>query len=77
MARPKPTEEDLATRETRRAEWKQFRKEYLFTQVRLAEVLGISRRTVQLIERGSVTPLARTLHRFKTLLAKYKNEEAA
>ena len=50
MSRSKPTEEDLKDRDSRREEWRKFRKDHLFTQVKLAEVLGLSRRTVQLIE---------------------------
>ena len=49
MPRPKPTEEDLLERRTRREEWLKFRKDNLFTQVKLAEILEISRRTVQFI----------------------------
>ena len=77
MARPKPTEEDLKAREARRDEWRQFRKNHLFTQVKLAEVLGLSRRAVQWIEAGKVTPLPSTLRLFKALKAKHEHEEAA
>lgn len=77
MARPKPTEEDLERRTRRQAEWVEFRKEYLFTQKRLAEILGISRRTVQQVEAGLVTPLPDTLRSFLTLKAKYSSGKAA
>ena len=46
MPRPKPTDEDLEERQTRRREWSRFRKDFLLTQVKLADVLGISRRTL-------------------------------
>jgi len=77
MARPKPTEEDKERRARRRTEWVEFRKEYLFTQKRLAEILGISRRTVQQIEAGLVTPLPQTLRNFLALKARYGSGKAA
>lgn len=64
-------------RETRRKEWTRFRKDNLLTQVKLAEVLGISRRTVQFIEAGELTPLASTLRQFRSLKAKYDAERVA
>lgn len=77
MPKPKPTEEDLKDRQTRRQEWTRFRKEFLFTQTKLADVLGISRRTVQFIEAGELTPLTSTLRRFNALKAKYHEEKVA
>jgi len=77
MPRPKLTEEDLKDRDARQQEWRKFRKDHLFTQVKLAEVLGLSRRTVQLIEAGKVIPFPDTLRKFLALKAKYSNEEAA
>ncbi len=77
MPRPKPTDEDLEERQTRRREWSRFRKDFLLTQVKLADVLGISRRTVQFIEAGELTPLASTLRKFNTLKAKYQQEKVA
>lgn len=74
MPRPKPSEEDLQRRESRKAEWSQFRKEHLFTQVELAQFLGISRRTVQLIEAGKVSPFPGTLRKFSELKAKHESE---
>jgi transcriptional regulator with XRE-family HTH domain len=74
MPRLKPSEEDLQERESRKQEWRRFRKENLLTQIRLAEVLGISRRTVQLIEAGRVTPFPGTLRKFLALKAKYEHE---
>jgi len=77
MSRPKPTEEDLEERQVRRREWIRFRKDNLLTQVKLAEVLGISRRTVQFVESAELTPLQSTLRRFRTLKAKYEDGKAA
>jgi DNA-binding XRE family transcriptional regulator len=75
MPRPKPTEEDLKDREVRRQEWRKFRKEHLFTQIKLAEVLDLSRRTVQLIEAGKVSPFPDTLRKFQALRTRHSNEE--
>jgi DNA-binding XRE family transcriptional regulator len=75
MPRLKPTEEDLKEREDRRLEWKKFRKDRLFTQSKLAEVLGLSRRTVQLIEAGKVSPFPETLRKFQALKARHSSEE--
>lgn len=54
--------------------WREFRKKYLFTQVRLADTLGISRRTVQQIEACDITPHPGTLRKFNFL--KRKHEES-
>lgn len=77
MPRPKPTEEDLNERQLRRREWVRFRKDFLFTQVKLADILGISRRTVQFIEAGELTPLVSTLRKFNALKAKHEQEKVA
>jgi DNA-binding XRE family transcriptional regulator len=60
-------------RKKRAKEWKQFRRDNLLTQVRLADTLEIARRTVQKIEAGVVTPLAETLRRFEALRERYAN----
>lgn len=77
MPRPKPDEIDLEQRVERQHEWRTFRTRYLFSQKKLAEVLGISRRTVQEIEAGRITPHMETLRLFSRLKAKYEAEQAA
>jgi DNA-binding XRE family transcriptional regulator len=74
MARPKPTKRDFEIREKRRREWIAFRKVHLFTQVKLADALEISRRGVQLVEQAKTTPVVATLRKFALLKTKYKNE---
>lgn len=54
----------------RAREWRRFRKHNFFTQDRLAEVLGISVRTVRAIEAGEYEPHAGTLGKFDTLRRK-------
>jgi len=44
-----------------------FRKKYLFSQVKLAEALGISRRTIQMIEGGLTLPHMSTRSKFRDL----------
>ncbi len=77
MPRPKPDGDDLRTRKRRKVEWREFRRDHLFTQKKLADVLGISRRTVQKIEAAQTTPLADTLSRFKILQTRHEGSEAA
>ncbi len=77
MPRPKPTKDDLKRKEKRRHEWREFRTSYMFTQKKLAETLGLSRRTVQQIEAGKVIPYPGTLRLFEALKAKYNHGQAA
>ena len=50
---------------TKRAkEWRGFRRHNLMTQKNLAEVCGISRRTIQEIENGRVIPRFSTQRKF-------------
>lgn len=72
MPRPKPTEEDLKEREGRAVEIREFLKTYKFTEVRLAEVLGVSRRTVQMMKAGRVSPHPVTVKTWEILKAKHK-----
>ncbi len=44
------TREQLQERAQYALEWKQFRRNYLFTQAKLAEVLDCNRRTVTNVE---------------------------
>jgi DNA-binding XRE family transcriptional regulator len=73
MPRPKTTSRELELRKKYRREWIRFRKVNLFTQVRLAETLEISRRTVQMVENKKVNPRRETLRKFAALQAKYMN----
>lgn len=77
MPRQKPTDDDLDEREQRAKEWKEFKKTNLFTEVRLAEILGISRRTVQMVLAARVTPQPGTIRKWNTLTAKYKRNKVA
>ncbi len=77
MPRPKTTNRELKLRDKYRREWIAFRRMNIFTQVKLAETLGISRRTVQMVENRKVNPQRATLRRFMALQAKYENGKAA
>lgn len=57
--------------------WLEFRKTYLMTQVRLAEIAGVSRRTIQMIESARSLPHFSTQLRFRELQATYSKEQAA
>lgn len=58
-------------RRERAAVWVEFRKKNLLTQVMLADLLAISRRTVQMVETARVSPHPGVLSRFRTLQQKY------
>ena len=53
--------------------WRTFRREALLTQVHLAELCRISRRTVQMVESGEITPRVSTQRRFLTLVATFEH----
>jgi DNA-binding XRE family transcriptional regulator len=74
MRKPKPIEEKVQARQERAKEWRDFMANNLFTEKRLAETIGISRRTVQMVRAGNVTPHDSTLRLFATLKAKYDRE---
>jgi DNA-binding XRE family transcriptional regulator len=64
-------------------DWIQFRGKHLFSQVRLAEALGISRRAVQYTESGrshnpnwGCIPTDETQAKFRALQAKFEKEAA-
>jgi DNA-binding XRE family transcriptional regulator len=64
--------------EKRAQEWLKFRRYNLLTQQRLAEVLGVGRRTIQMIEGNKVLyPHPDTIRKFLALKAKYKRKKAA
>lgn len=72
MPRRKPDEDDIKAREGLAAEMIAFRRDNLFTQKKLAETLDLSRRTIQMIETGTITPHPGTMRAWKTLTAKYR-----
>jgi DNA-binding XRE family transcriptional regulator len=69
------TGEDQKQRKERANEWKLFRRDNLLTQKRMAEEIKISRRTIQLVEGGFITPQPETLRRFEVFRRKYKLSE--
>lgn len=70
MPRPKPTDEDKKMRVVRAKEWVDFRFDNLITQKTLADTIGVSRRTIQMIEAGSITPYPKTLRKFEAFVAR-------
>jgi DNA-binding XRE family transcriptional regulator len=61
----------LRERQEHARRWLQFRKDYLLTQRRLAEMIGISRREIQSIEAGQVIPRFSTQILFRDFTAGY------
>ena len=76
MPRRKPNAKDLQERELLAEEMKQFREDNLLKQITLAEVMDVSRRTIQMIESASITPHPQTVKAFKDLVLKYKKAKS-
>ena len=76
MGRPKREIDPDLTKEMqdRGREWLRFRLENLFSQMYLAETIGISRRTLQYIETAKLIPQAATIAKFEILRGKYEAE---
>jgi DNA-binding XRE family transcriptional regulator len=72
MPQSKLFSEDRRQRKERAQDWKLFRKNNLFTQRRLADTLGISRRTIQQIEGAYITPHPQTLRRFEVFKRRHE-----
>jgi len=75
MPRLKASSEEIEERKKRAVKWRDFMKDNLFTEKKLAETIGVSRRTVQMVRAGKVTPHKDTLHKFETLVAKYERNK--
>jgi DNA-binding XRE family transcriptional regulator len=58
----------------RALDWQSFREANKLSQRFLAEIIGISRRTIQCIEAGLVTPHQTTIQKFEELRQKYAAE---
>ena len=75
MARPKRDDKAVEPEMQRLAvQFAKFREDNHLSQKLLAEVIGISRRTIQSIEAGSILPHKATLDAFEKLREKYKVE---
>ena len=78
MPRPKPTPDDLKKRKILAKEIKSFRKTYRMTQRALADLMrepgddsaAGCRRTIQMLEKGLITPHRSTLTRFQIVKSK-------
>jgi DNA-binding XRE family transcriptional regulator len=60
-------EQHIKEREKLAHEVLDFRRRYLLSQIRMAEVMKVSRRTVQMIEAGQVLPHMVTRRKFLDL----------
>ena len=74
MGRHKKDTTPTAEMKQRALEWQRFRTANMLSQKLLAEVIGISRRTIQSVEAGLLVPQERTLDAFKALQMKYEAE---
>jgi DNA-binding XRE family transcriptional regulator len=72
------TQRELDAVARRSAEWREFRRQFRFSQVDLADALAISRRTVLYIEGQKILqPSSSTLKAFAELKRNMETEEAA
>lgn len=69
MARKKPTAEDFEERQERSEKIRKYLKDNLCTEVRLAETLKISRRTLQMVKAARITPTPDTRKKLDVFLA--------
>ena len=76
MARPKREINSNVKKEkhTIASQFKKFREVNKLSQKFLAEIVGISRRTIQSIESGTIIPQSATIKAFEELRSKYSNE---
>ncbi len=71
------TKEELNRRKSRAKLWHEFCEDFLVTQRQLAAMLGISRRTVQYVMAGEVTPSKKIQSLFETMAKKHYAERNA
>lgn len=76
MPRRKPDEDDLKARVVLAAEMVAFRKDNLFTQKKLADILGLSRRTIQMAEAALISPHPATMQAWNNLKHKYREAKS-
>ena len=75
MARPKRDENEVEPEKKRLAiEFSEFRNQNNLSQKLLAEIIGVSRRTVQSVEAAQIIPQKSTLQKFEDLRVKYRSE---
>jgi DNA-binding XRE family transcriptional regulator len=73
-----PSSSDKKRAAARASKWKQFRRDYLYSQPNLAYALDCSRRTIVSIEGGeTINPHPDLLRRFRDLRRKHERDEAA
>ena len=78
MARPKRNDAEFESEMHALAiQFSRFRQDHNLSQKLLAEVIGISRRTIQSIEAGRILPHKATVDAFNDLKAKYAAEAKA
>jgi DNA-binding XRE family transcriptional regulator len=74
-----PSNEDQKRARSRAVEWKQFRRDFLYSQKYLAHTLRCSRRTISAVESGREVhnPHPELLRRFQTLKLKHEKQARA
>lgn len=72
VGRPASTEEEIREREALGAEIREFMAENLFTEKKLADLLGVSRRSMQMMKAGRSMPHKETFDRLQVVFSKYR-----
>lgn len=75
MPKPSPTEDDLKTRRELAVQMVEFMRDNKFTEVKLADLLGVSRRTVQSMKAAQVTAHPVTIRRLEIIFQKYSGKK--
>jgi DNA-binding Xre family transcriptional regulator len=74
MGGPQSTPEVIEERKELAQRLKTFMANNLFTEKKLSDVIGVSRRTIQMLKAAAATPHASTLEKLEALFLKYKRE---
>lgn len=74
MGRPRLTEDQVKAANERGARLAALMRDQKYTEVKLAEELGVSRRTIQMIKSGRATPHEKTLVRLEGMLQKFETK---
>lgn len=75
MARPKRDESEAIPKKQKLAlQFSSFREANGLSQTLLAEIIGVSRRTIQSVEAANILPQEGTLEKFEKLRDKYRKE---
>jgi hypothetical protein len=76
LPRPKKSEEQEKEMALRAIEWRTFLQDYKLTEKMLGDLIGYSRRSVQMVKQGHTIPNIKIQRLFDTLKKKYERGNA-